>query len=420
MLTKPNKAVVKSVAALAAGNVVGAILTALGGLLIARFIEPEINGKFRAFSIPLMYLTFLHLGTFDGLYRQIPFYTGKDQPNQVQRIASASGAWNIIIATIVSSGFFACALWSVWNNNYDDAVGWLTQVIACIGIFYGGYLGATYRTLNHFVTVSGIQLLQSLIGFFLVIAVVYWGYYGLALRFVIPVIVAALLLHIYRPLRMSLHFDFITFKDVIKIGMPLCFWGTLYSSIWLAAEFSLVLAFGGVKAVGLFSVAVMMRESLSILPQSLHQVLMPRVVESFARKGGIRSSTKSVFLGSALFTLLMAFLILIIGFFLDYFVPIIIPKYVDGLLIMKTCLWIAAIHAASLPLNGLVATGRGWLYGKGILVGMVAFASSVYFLIPILGGVMAAIVGSLFGRLVRVLVAYVDLMSVIRKEQSKV
>jgi hypothetical protein len=58
----------------------------VGGILVARFIGPEINGQFRLFTIPLMYLTFLHLGTFDGLHRQIPFFIGRQQSDHVKKL----------------------------------------------------------------------------------------------------------------------------------------------------------------------------------------------------------------------------------------------------------------------------------------------------------------------------------------------
>ena len=88
-----------------------------------------------------MYLTFLHLGTFDGLYRQIPFYIGSDRPDHVNKLASAAGAWNLLGTTVVASGFLLCAVWGLWHGNRVDAAGWLSQALTCAGIFYGGYLG---------------------------------------------------------------------------------------------------------------------------------------------------------------------------------------------------------------------------------------------------------------------------------------
>ena len=143
---------------------------------------------------------------------------------------------------------------------------------------------------------------------------------------------------------------------------------------------------------------------------------MPRVVESYARQGGVREATKRSFQVAGVLSLSMVVVVLIISVLLNYFVPLFIPKYVDGLSLMKVCLWLAVIQAASLPLNGLVATGRSWLYGKGILSGLLAFPLAVYLLNPLIGGLMAVAVGSLIGRVVRTVVSYFDLFMLMRQE----
>lgn len=413
---KTHRSAIKSIGALASGNLVGSLLGAVGGILVARFIGPDVNGQFRLFTIPLMYLTFLHLGTFDGLSRQIPFFIGQNRSDHVEKIASAAGAWNLFVTSVVASVFLLLAFWGLLQGNYADAVGWLSQALTCASIFYGCYLAATYRTLNNFVVLARIQLIQSMLAFCLVFTVALWGFYGLCMRSAVPAVLAVWLYHRARPLRMRLRFDFVAFKEVVKIGMPLCFWGTLYTSLWMAAEYSLMLHFGGVKSVGLFSIAVIMRESLLILPQSVNQVFMPRVIESYAREGGVRGAAQRTFKAAGTLTFFMVMVVLVISVLLNYFVPLFIPKYVDGLPLMKVCIWFAVIHAASLPLNGLVATGRSWLYGKGVLAGLLAFPLAVYLLNPLIGGMLAVVVGSLFGRLTRTVVAYIDLLILMRKE----
>ncbi len=413
---KTHRHTIKSIGALAGGNLAGSLLSAIGGILVARFVGPETNGQFRLFTIPLMYLTFLHLGTFDGLYRQIPFFVGSGRPDKVEKLASTAGAWNLGVTVVVATGFLFFSFLAIIQGNRVNAVGWFSQSLACVGVFYGCYLGATFRTLNNFVVLARIQLLQAVVGFCMIVAVAYWGFYGLCMRSVIPVLVGVWFYQKTRPLHISLRFDFVTFKEVVRIGLPLSFWGTLYTSLWMAAEYSLMLHFGGVKGVGLFAVAVIIRESLSILPQSVHQVFMPRVVESYAREGGVRPAAKRTFLMTGLLSILMVSMVVIISIMLDYFVPLFIPKYVDGLLLMKVCLGLVVIQAASLPLNGLVATGRSWLYGKGILAGMFVFPLAVYMLNPYIGGILAVAAGSLIGRIVRTIVAYFDLLKVMRLE----
>lgn len=124
-----------SVFALAGGNLLSAVLGAVGGLLVARYLGPKETGLFRSFSIPLMYLTFLHLGTFDGLHRQIPFYFGKGRSDEVEKIASASGAWNVMVAAAVSIIFLVLATGSFIKHDTPSVFGWLAQITICWGTF---------------------------------------------------------------------------------------------------------------------------------------------------------------------------------------------------------------------------------------------------------------------------------------------
>ena len=104
-----NRHILRSVAALFGGNITTSFLGAIGGLLVARYLGPEVTGRFRVYTIPLMYLTFLHLGTFDGLWRQIPYYTGKEMPEKVASVASAAGAWNALVSGLVAPILFGSA-----------------------------------------------------------------------------------------------------------------------------------------------------------------------------------------------------------------------------------------------------------------------------------------------------------------------
>jgi O-antigen/teichoic acid export membrane protein len=223
-------------------------------------------------------------------------------------------------------------------------------------------------------------------------------------------------LHRSRPIRVPLKFDFKAFKEVVRIGMPFCFWGTLNTSLWLATEYSLMLHFAGVKEVGLFAVAVVLRESMNILPKAVQMVFAPRVIESFGREGKTGAYTKRLCWLSAMIGLFMLAVVYLAGEALDFLLPLFLPKYIDGLMLMKICFYFSIVQALSIPFSGLIATGRSWLFGKGILAGIAVFPIAAFLLEPHLGGMVAVVVASLMGRLVRTVVAYWDLFSLMRQE----
>jgi len=392
------------------------VLTAIGGLLIARFLWPEEVGAFRAFTIPLTYLVFLHLGTWDGLWRQIPYYVGKEMPEKVDALASAAGAFNLLVSVVVSLGFFCCAAYSLLYDDLHAVFGWLSQALCCWGIFYGGYLTSTYRTLHHFVTLARIQVLQTVLTFGMVFLLPFLRFYGLCARASLPSLLAVWLYHRKRPLRVSHRFDAKALKELIRMGLPFSFWGNLETSIWTATESALVLSLSGVSALGLFSVAYTIRGAMDSLPLSIWQVLTPRVVTALARDGSVRNANTRVAWVTLALTGLMALLAFAGSFLLDVFVPLLIPKYVDGIPVMKVCLWFSVVQASFLPMNTLFATGRSWLYGRGVIAGLVVFPLATYLLFPVIGGLLAVAVGSLLGRAARTTAAYVDLITLTRRE----
>ena len=252
-----SRQTIRSVAALLGSNITSSVLTAIGGLLVARFLGPEETGSFRAFTIPLTYLMFLHLGTWDGLWRQIPYYVGKEMPEQVDALASAAGAFNLLMSVVVSCGFICCAVYSLAHHDLYGVFGWLSQALCCWGVFYGGYLTSTYRTLHHFVTLARIQVAQTVLTFGMVFLLPFLRFYGLCARVAFPSFLAVWLYHRNRPLKVSYRFDTKALRELIKIGLPFSFWGSLYTSVWTATESALVLSLGGVTALGLFSVAAL-------------------------------------------------------------------------------------------------------------------------------------------------------------------
>lgn len=404
-----NREILGSVAALFGGNITASLLGALGGLLVARYLGPEVTGRFRIYTIPLMYLTFLHLGTFDGLWRQVPYYMGKNMPEKVESLASAAGAWNVLVSSLASAAFLGCALLALARGDSYGAAGWLSQALYCWGVYYGGYLGATYRTIHQFVALARIQLVQAILNFGLVFIIPVLGFFGLCIRSAVPAILGVGLFHRDRPLKIRYRFDLKALGEVVRVGLPFSFWGSLYTSIWTATESALMLSLGGLRGLGLFAVASVMREGMNVLPQAVNQVMTPRVVEAYAREGSIRSANSRSLLTTLGLTGAMVVMVGVCSYFVGVLVPLAIPKYVDGIPLMRVCLWFSVLQAAGLPFNTLFATGRSWLYGRGVIVGLIVFPLSAYLLTPSLGGILAVAVGSLLGRMARTLVAYVEI-----------
>jgi len=157
---------------------------------------------------------------------------------------------------------------------------------------------------------------------------------------------------------------------------------------------------------------------MNSLPIAILQVLQPRVVTDFARDGSVRNANARIIWVTAGLTVFMIVVAFAGSYLLDALVPLLIPKYVGGIPVMKVCLWFPVVQAALLPINTLFATGKPWLFGRSVITGIVVFALGTYLLLPVIGGLLAVAVGSLLGRAARTLAAYVDLMVLTRRESE--
>ncbi len=412
-----SRETIKSVSSLLSSKITASVLSAFGGILVARFLGPEETGAFRSYTIPLTYLIFLHLGTWDSLWRQIPYYVGKGMPEKVDRIASTVGAYNLILSIAVSFCFFCCAAYCLFQHDPRGVFGWLSQALYCWFIFFGNYLTSTYRTLNHFVTLSKIAVTETILRFLLVFLLPFIKFYGLCARLAVPSNLSVFLYYRNRPLKCGYHLNFRELKDLIKIGFPFSFWGNLYTSFWVATESALVLSLSGVTALGLLSVASVLRVAANAMPDAIWQVMTPRVVTNYAKDGSVSKANSRVIWVTVGLTAFMILFAISGSFLLNLLVPLFIPKYIAGIPVMKVSLWFPVVQAAFLPINTLFATGKPWLYGRSVISGIVVFALAAYLLFPLVGGLLSVTIASLSGKAARTIAAYIDLMIVTQQER---
>jgi hypothetical protein len=410
--------VIRAVLAVAGGNSAAMILGSVGGILAARFIVPETAGHYRAYTIPLLFLAFLHLGTFEGISRQVPLHLGQQRKDLAEAAAASAAAWNLLLSGVVSCAFVGLAAFSGVRGDTLGALGWGTQAAIAWWIFYGGYLAATYRTLDQFAGLARIQALQATMSFLLVFTLPVLGFLGLCARAAIPSTAGTWLLHRVRPLAVKPSGARQPLLNLIRVGLPFCFWGSLYTSLWAAVENTLFFTLAGARGLGLFTVAIVLREGICILPQAVHQVLTPRIVEAYGTKGRLGIAAASAYKLVVPLTVAMTVLVLFVSQALDALVPVLIPEYVDGLALMKVSLWLGVVQASGLPLNALLASGRGWTYGRPILVGLVTFPIAAYLLTPHIGGLLAVAVGSLVGRIARTGAGYWELRAFTQRESG--
>ncbi len=375
-------------------------------------------GILRTFGIVAGYLTFLHLGTFDGLQREIPLQMGRGYPGKAAEAAAACLSWVGFVAICAAVVFAGLAVHSLSMGEQKSAAGWAAYVIVIVGTFYGGYLGTTYRTGQQFVTLSKVSVIQALVGIAALPAVVLFGYFGACFRFAAVSSTQVAFLHRWRPLRVRPRIDPTSFFRVIRVGLPLSLIGYLSTSLWVSLEGTLILAWFGNEVLGLYTLAFFVRTMLAQLAQSLSQVVSVRITEQYGRTGRVGASLRVALKPTAAAAAAAIPVLALMWMLVPPAIRILTPKYVEGTLLVQLVLPILLITILRLPTAVLWSAAK-WLDCLwAAAVGFVMFVS-----LAVLGhrnswGVQSVIVASLCGQLATTITGYLLVYRQVSRERT--
>ena len=179
------------------------------GFLTFRKIDPVLMGFWSLFTVFETYSTFMRMGVVNGMNRQLPYALGKGDEASAQKYASTTLFYTIIeIALLLVAA--PVIIWQMgWKiqpelKEYYYATA-LVSLVRILLSFYITYLSGTLRSDDAFNKISNINatiLLMKL----LFCPLVYFGFYGFLIYEMIAIITNVILLHRYRPLRISQSF----------------------------------------------------------------------------------------------------------------------------------------------------------------------------------------------------------------------
>jgi O-antigen/teichoic acid export membrane protein len=396
----------RTVAVFGSGNLIATLLGMVGSLVQARYLPPEEMGIYRRFMVVTGYLTFLHLGVFDGLQREIPIQFGRGRPADAMQAAGACLSWIAFVWMATAAVFLALATRAAYAGDWMQFWGWLAFVPVLGTTFYGGYLGTTYRTRHDFVALSKASVVQSILGTAALPLLPMMGYYGACLRNALTSGLGLAVLHKWRPLRVRPTLDWWSFKRVIGVGLPLSAIGYLSTSLWTSFEGTLVLAWFGNRGLGLYSMAIFVRVLCSQLAQNLNQVLNVRIYEQYGRTRRAEDCLRLVLrplvvaVGASIPVLLVAWVAL------PKVVLLVMPNYREAVQTMQLMLASGPITLLSLPTAVLWAAVRRMDCLAGVGSGFITFVATSYLLSSHHYGILAVVIGSIFGQLVNLAVCY--------------
>lgn len=261
------------------------LTTAVG----AHCLPPETMGVFQTLALVQTYCSFLHLGVFNGLNRNIALYNG--QGRNGESLAIVSSSW--FVAKVVSfvGGVISVAILGFLISREVPATYFWGMIFVTVSLViepFSTHLDAVFLSSN---TIGGLGkrlVVQNLAGAVACILPYWFGVIGFAICRVVQ-LVARLLVRLVRvPIEPTTTWRTSDIVTLSKVGMPLLIAGTLNAFLNVADRSVVAFRFTP-RDVGAFSLAGMISMGLQFMPLFVATVYYPRITAEYGRTGRANS-----------------------------------------------------------------------------------------------------------------------------------
>lgn len=316
------------------------LLRLFAGLMVVRMIDPSYYGEFTGFGIYLGYILIGQGGIIQGLSRELPYEMGKNNDIYAQQLASSVFCLTIIISFLSSLAYlFFSIYFFIEKNNINALICSGYVVISGLELLNRLFLPTLYRTNNEFKSLGNQNILVNSANILTVFLVYFFSIYGLIIKSVLIALFEFYLKFKNKPFKLSYRFEFIHMKVLIKTGLPM-FIASQSVQLWLTFINNFVYSVGGALNFGLFGLSNIIQNTLGIIPRSMSQVVFPQMTKSLSQGTPIDIVLKSN-IKPMLFQFIIMLFICVLGFYLlPIVIPIVLPKYIDGI---KAAQWIIFI-----------------------------------------------------------------------------
>lgn len=403
---------------LGSAQMISNMVRIVSGILVARFVLPEMLGTFNGIGIIIGYLPFLQFGVMNGLNRELPYYFGKGEVEKAKGYAAVAQFWEVGLSSIAFSILTLISIYFLFNAQYLYAAGFFATGLSSVFHYYGqNYLHVLFRSNYDFNKLSNISLIVAFTSFVTVFLVWKWQFYGLCIRSIILVVVEMHFLWKWKPIFVLPKWDTQMMKEIIRVGMPIFIVGIIFV-VWTTLQNTLVLKMGGAEQFGLFSLAVMIENSMAIVEHSVAQVIYPKMSFEFGAGKGVKELLKISFKPILYVFLLLIPSVVIAWQLLPFAINLLLPNYMNGIEAARwtMLLLLVAIWGVNNNIFNVVKKQKDFLFS--IIAGMIAFTISLLSLYHIKGFSLVIFPQAmLIGKGTQLIIAYLFIVNYQRNPQ---
>jgi O-antigen/teichoic acid export membrane protein len=315
------------------------IISFLVNILIMRYVGPEILGTYQSIILWGTYLTFLQLGVFNGLNRNLAYYKGANQTDKYNKAVSTGFVFSLSVAL--------CSLVVVFFNflspiNEHSVISLWAFALLFITAFtqpLTTFFDTLYRTGQDFKKLGKFIAIDNTFFAINSVLIVFLGYFGYVIQHVIKSVLSLILRGWHKAKHLRFTFSLSSFKEQLSTGFLIMLNGYLYTTFFVFDQFYIVQNFDNIE-LGYYNLARLVLMIIPIIPNSLTTVLYPKASTAY----GMHNNNKSVlkpFFKKALFinSLVVLPIIILVYIAIPPLVHYFLPEYVNGIHYAQISVW---------------------------------------------------------------------------------
>jgi O-antigen/teichoic acid export membrane protein len=366
----PARSHLASVAVFFTGNLGVTAITVAGSLLVTRWTDPYHMGLWNFALVVVTYLSGLQLGVFNGLNRQLPYFSGRGDADRRTQLAGVAYAWAGMLSLASAACVALAAAYFLHRGDLDSlgtslAIG---TVLAASWSFQ--YLTVSYSAHSQFGRLSRKSMFVALVGLPLTLLVKAFGYTGLLVRAALLALAGSLTLYAGRPLPVRARWDRAMFVELVRIGFPIWLLGQL-NALFMTLD-RLVLA-DSPQTLGYYSVAAQFAMMSTMVPTAFSAVLYPQMSRRYGETHVAMDLWRTALQTCAWAALAALGVGVVSCLLIPPFVRIVLPAYVPGIEAAQWASFAGLALALSVFGNVFNVLGRQRTYLLAAAAGVLTF-----------------------------------------------
>lgn len=366
----------KSFISFTLSNMLGLSLSMLSSLWAAKILGPTAMGLYNSLNLLIVYSPILTLGILNGLNREIPYYIGRGDVDNVSTIANTT---HYLTRVISLSSFLLLAPIGIflllYRGSTQAGFGVLTFAVLLPVTFYKTFVEVTYRTNNDFQKLAIVRIATGILGVvsILLLFVVPWE--GMMLRTILVALIGLVLLWWKRGIVSVPVWDFQHFKRLFSIGMPIFAVGYMYVFM-TNLDRTFIAKYLGVEALGYYTPSLLFLQGMAVLPMSVNQIIYPKMAEIYGQTNSLRSLASLAFKPIPVLACIQAPFLMVVWIYLPFLLEKFLPQYQPGLQACRLTLIAGFLLSLSSPAIIFNIVKRQGVYAAIIAASSVAMLIS--------------------------------------------